>query len=115
MLVFTPEWLHPASLAREFLMPGGFRQFIAAGSSKEFSNVLESINSAMKIEGESQQRDAWIAVNQQLSNDSFVLPLFQHRIQYFWGSNVTPVGVWTAFSVPVFNDLGLKIVVSSIE
>lgn len=115
MLILTPEWLHPASLAREFLLPGGLRQFMASGSSEEFQPLLSSINEALVIEGETEQRDAWVVINQQLTDKAFVLPLFQYRTQYFWGSNVTPVGMWSAFSVPLFNDLGLKVVVSEIE
>lgn len=115
ILVFTPEWLHPASFAREFLLPAGFRQFMGSGNSKEFKPTLAALNEALLLEGDSEQRDAWVSINQQLLDQSFVLPLFQYRTQYFWGSNVTPVGMWSAFSVPLFNDLGLKVVVSDIE
>ena len=115
ILAFTPEWLHPASFAREFLLPGGFRQFMGSGNSKEFKPTLSALNEALLQEGDSEQRDSWVSINQQLLDKSFVLPLFQYRTQYFWGSNVTSVGMWSAFSVPVFNDLGLKVVVSEIE
>ena len=115
MLIMTPEWLHPASLAREFLLPGGFRQFIASGNSEEFKIILDSFNQVLQIESDGEQRDAWVTINQQLMDKTFLLPLFQYRTQFFWGSNVTPVGVWSAFSVPVFNDLGLKVVASDLE
>ena len=115
ILTFTPEWLHPASFAREFLLPGGFRQFMGSANSKEFKPTLLALNDALVREGDSEQRDLWVSINQQLMDKSFVLPLFQYRTQYFWGSNVTSVGMWNAFSVPLFNDLGLKVVVSDIE
>jgi ABC-type transport system substrate-binding protein len=115
MLVMTPEWLHPASLAREFLLPGGFRQFMGSGNSEEFKSFIDSFNQVLQIESDEEQRDAWVAINQQLMDKTILLPLFQYRTQFFWGSNVTSVGVWSAFSVPVFNDLGLKVVASDIE
>lgn len=115
ILIFTPEWLHPASFAREFLLPGGFRQFISSGTSEEFQPTLSALNEVFVLEDDSEQRDSWVSINQQLLDTSFVLPLFQYRTQYFWGSNVTSVGMWNAFSVPLFNDLGLKVVVSDIE
>ena len=115
MMVMTPEWLHPASMAREFFLPTGFRQFMATGASKEFKPVLSAIDQALILDDDTEQRDAWSALNQQLLDQAFILPLFQYRVQYFWGSNVTQVGVWSAFSVPLFNDLGLQVVVTDLE
>ena len=88
---------------------------MGSGNSEEFKPLMDSFSQVLQIESDEEQRDAWVAINQQLMDKTILLPLFQYRTQFFWGSNVTSVGVWSAFSVPVFNDLGLKVVASDIE